>query len=135
MSLSDTYENLILDAIFGATAYSPPGTLYCALFTTACTDSALGTEATGGDYARVSVTNNATNFPAAAAGIKSNGTVITFPEATASWGTVVHFAWMLLSSGGNATNMVNHGALLTPLAVTTGVIPRFPIGSLLTTCN
>lgn len=135
MSLSDTWENKVLDALYGAVALGPPATLYVALFTTAPTDSALGTEVTGGAYARIAVTNNATNWPAAAAGSKSNGTVITFAEATASWGTVTHFATMDIATAGTATNIVNHGALTTPETVNTGTTVRFPIGTLVITCN
>ncbi len=43
------------------------------------------TEVTGGSYARVTLTNNATNWPNASAALKKNGTVITFPTASADW--------------------------------------------------
>ena len=90
-SFSDFLELEVLDHVFGNAAYTAPATVYIALYTVAPTDAGGGTEVTGGSYARVAVTNNATNFPAAAAGAKSNGTVITFTTATASWGTVVAF--------------------------------------------
>lgn len=100
-SFSDFLENELLDHVFGAAAYTAPGTLHIALFTAAPTDAGGGTEVTGGSYARAAVTNNATNFPAASGGAKSNGTAITFATATASWGTVVAMGIFDASSGGN----------------------------------
>lgn len=103
-SFSDFTEAKVLDHLFGATSYTPPTPLYFALFTAAPSDSGGGTEVTGGSYARVGVTNNTTNFPNASGTSptsKSNGTVITFPTASANWGTVVAFAIFDASSGGN----------------------------------
>lgn len=94
--------NEILDHVLGAAAYSAPATVYIALFTTLPeADGTGGTEVSGGSYARVSVTNNSTNFPAAAAGRKTNGTAITFASPTANWGTLAGAAVMDASSGGN----------------------------------
>ena len=100
-SFSNFLELELLDHVFGAAAYTAPVTLYVALFTVAPSDSGGGTEVAGGSYARAPVTNNATNFPAAAAGAKSNGTAITFVTATANWGTVVAFGIFDAASAGN----------------------------------
>ena len=100
-SKSDYLENKLLDYVFSATAYTPPATLYVALFTVTPTDAGGGTEVSGGSYARVAVTNNATNFPAASAGSKSNGTQITFPTPTANWGTIVAFGVFDAVTAGN----------------------------------
>ena len=100
-SFSDFLELELLDHVFGNAAYTAPTPVYVALFTAAPTDSGGGTEVTGGSYARVSVTNNATNFPAASGGSKSNGTTITFATASASWGTVTSFAIFDASTAGN----------------------------------
>lgn len=91
-SKSNTLENQILDTVLGGPARSLDATVWVALYTAAPTDAGGGTEVSGGSYARVSVTNNVTNWPAAAGGSKSNGTAIVFPQATANWGTVVAFA-------------------------------------------
>lgn len=98
---SDYLENKLLDHVFSATSFTPPATLYVALFTATPSDSGGGTEVTGGSYARVSVTNNLTNFPAASGGAKSNGTAISFVPATADWGNCVAFGIFDASSGGN----------------------------------
>lgn len=124
-SFSNFLELEILDHVFGAASYSAPATLYFALFTATPSDAGGGTEATGGSYARVAVTNNATNFPAASGGAKSNGTAITFPTASAAWGTVVAMGVFDASSGGN---LLAWAALTTSKTISGGDTPSFPAG-------
>lgn len=101
-SFSDFLELELLDHVFGNAAYSAPATLYVALYTATPSDSGGGTEVSGNAYARVAVTNNATNFPAASGGSKANGTAITFPQATPSgWGVVTQFGIFDASTSGN----------------------------------
>lgn len=129
-SFSDYLEAKILDEVFGATAFSAPGTLYVALFTAAPSDSGGGTEVTGGSYARVAVTNNTTNWPNATGTSptsKANGTVITFPTATANWGTVVAFGIFDASSGGN---LIAWADLNTSRTINSSDTANFGVGSL-----
>lgn len=126
-SFSDFLENELLDHVFGAAAYTAPATLYVSAFTAAPTDAGGGTEVTGGSYARVSVTNNATNFPAAAAGAKANGTAITFPTASASWGTVVAIGIHDAASNGN---LIAWADLTASKTVDNGDTLQIPIGDL-----
>jgi hypothetical protein len=100
-SKSDYLENKVLDHVLSATVYTAPATTYIGLFTAAPSDSGGGTEVTGGSYARVSVTNNATNWPAASSGSKSNGIEFLFTTASANWGTIVAFGVFDASSAGN----------------------------------
>lgn len=86
MTLSTVYANAVLDSLLGS---GSPATVYAALYTATPTVGGGGTEVAGGSYARVALTNNATNFPPAAAASKHNGTSIVFPKATALWGTVI----------------------------------------------
>jgi hypothetical protein len=123
---SDFLELELLDHVFGAAAYVAPVTLYPALFTVAPTDAGGGTEVAGGSYARPAVTNNATNFPAAAAGAKSNGTAITWPTATADWGTVVAIGLYDAVTGGNLLGW----CLVTNQSVPNGVTYSIPVGEL-----
>lgn len=98
MAKSEAYSNDVLDALFGS---GSPATLYIGLYTdTPDPDGTGGTEVTGGSYARKAVTNDATNWPAAAAGVKSNGTAITFVTASANWGAVEGCGVLAASSGG-----------------------------------
>lgn len=130
MSKTNFERNRILDVRYGDGAYSPPATVYCGLFSAAPTVSTPGTELSGGSYARVAVTNDATNFPDAVAGSKSNGTAITFPTASAPQGTATHFGWFNASSGGN---LLDFAPLTTPKLIGTGDTPEFGVGQLVWT--
>lgn len=98
----------IADQLFGGTAYTPPATLYFALLgdtnTRVQRDAGTVTELSGSAYARVAVTNNTTNFPAATGTIpttKSNGTAITWPTPTAGWAAVHAIGIYDASTSGN----------------------------------
>lgn len=126
---SDALENAILDHYFGGPDKTRPATLYVGLSTTTPADDGSNfTEPSGSGYARVSKTNNATNFPAAAAGLKSNGTAVTFPQASGgSWGTVTHWGIFEASTGGSPTVW---GALTSSKTIGDGDTPEFAIGAL-----
>jgi len=124
---SDYLENKILDFLLGGVSYTPPSTVYVALFTAAPTDAGGGTEVSGGGYARVAVANNTTNFPTASNGTKSNGTTITFPTATADWGTVVAVGIFDAATGGNLLFWAN---LSTSKTIQNGDTAQFAAGSL-----
>ncbi|MFA5052749.1 MAG: hypothetical protein WC565_01725 [Parcubacteria group bacterium] len=126
-SKSNYLELEVLDHVLGGADYSRPATVYIALYTVAPTDAGGGTEVTGGSYARVAVTNNATNWPAASGGSKSNGTAFTFTQATANWGTVVAFAILDAASAGN---FLYWGDLTQNKTVDNGDTAEFAIGGI-----
>lgn len=126
-SKSDYLENQILDHVLGGGDYTRPATVYVALYTVAPTDSGGGTEVSGGSYARVAVTNNATNWPAASGGSKANGTAIAFPEATADWGTVLAWGIFDAASGGN---LLYYGTLAANKTISTGDTASFAASDL-----
>lgn len=124
---ADFLENELLDHVLGNAAYAAPATVDVALYTAAPTDAGGGTEVSGGSYARKAVTNNATNWPAASGGAKSNGTAITFAAPTANWGTIVAFA--IFESGNN--NMLYWGLITPNKTVNNGdPAPSFAVGDL-----
>jgi hypothetical protein len=130
VSKSDFLEAEILDHVIGNAAYSPPATLHLALFTAAPSDSGGGTEVAAGDYGRLALTNNATNFPAASGTsptTKTNGVAFTFPAAVAAWGTIVAWALMTAATGGN---ILYHGAVSPSKAVGAGDVAEFAAGAL-----
>jgi hypothetical protein len=125
---ADYAELELLDHLLGGADYARPATVYAGLSTTTPGDDGSNfTEPSGNAYARVAITNNATNFPAAAAGSKSNGTAVTFPQATGAWGTVTHFALYDASSGGN---QILWGALTDARVIGNGQTASFAPGSL-----
>ena len=117
-ALSDYLELALVRHVLGGSAFTAPSTMYLALFTSPPADDAVGTEVAGGGYQRVSITNNTTNWPNASIKIKANGTTITFPTATADWGTVTH--WALMTSPTDDTEILAHGAFTTATEVESG---------------
>jgi hypothetical protein len=127
---SDYLENKVLDHVLGGGDYTRPATVYVGLFTAAPTDAGGGTEVSGGAYARASVTNNATNWPAASGGSKSNGVAIAFVTATAGWGVAVAFGIFDALTNGNLL----YWALLTSsMTIDSGATASFAIGALTVT--
>jgi len=132
-SKSDYLENALLDGVLGGSAFSLPATVYLSLSTAVYSDAATGashTEVSGGSYARVAVTNNATNWPAASGGSKSSGAIFTFPTASAGWGTAQSFYIVDAASNGN----ILYGADLTaPRTILNGDTASFASGAITVT--
>lgn len=111
-SLSDYAENKSTDLFLRGQAFTAPATLYFGLSTAACSDSSVGTEVTGGSYARVSLTANLTNWSgtqsagstaasSGTGGVSSNNVAVNYTTPSAGWGTVTHWFISDASSGGN----------------------------------
>ncbi|MFT3992449.1 MAG: hypothetical protein QM680_13675 [Luteolibacter sp.] len=124
---SNYLENKVADHVLGGSDFTRPATVYVALYTATPTDSGGGTELSGGGYARATMTNNSTSWPASSSGLKRNGVAITFPTASASWGTVVAFGIFDASSGGN---LLVWGELDVAKSVESGDTPSFGISAL-----
>ena len=131
MPFVDAYKKKLLDAVYGNTAVGPPATVHVGLSTT--TPTQVGgniTEPSGNAYARIAVTNNTTNWPAASTAnpsVKSNGTTITFAQATGSWGTVTH--WVIFDAS-TAGNPIDWAALTASQTINTGTTASFAVGQL-----
>lgn len=129
MPLATDVLNDVLDSRFGAGAAGStdaPTTYYVGLSTTTPTSSGGNvTEPSGNGYAPVAVTNNATNFPPAAAGAKTNGVAITFPTATGSWGAITYVIVKDAPTGA----VVGFAPLGTPRSIAAGAVPTLAVGS------
>jgi hypothetical protein len=103
---------------------------YLALFTAAPGEATAGTEVTGGGYVRQSIPFTVTNNSA------SNTSEVAFPQASAAWGTISHWAIMSAATGGN---MYYYGATEnatgtnTTFTVANGDTIKFPAGSVVIT--
>jgi hypothetical protein len=129
--ISDAVMNNVLDAYFGSVTPVVPATYYVGLSTTLPTNIGGNvTEPSGNGYTRVSMTNNATNWPASTTRSKSNGTLIQFPAATGTWGTMAYFVIYKSSTSILAADFIAWGALDTPVSIVSGGTPDFPIGTL-----
>lgn len=133
MSFSNYLELALLDHVFGGSDYTRPATLYISLHTADSGETGASEVASSNAYARVAVTNNATNFPAASSGSKANGTTITFATPTgAGWGTATHFGIWDASTGGN---FISGGALSVSQSIPAGVIVSIAVGALTITLD
>lgn len=131
MGFSTAVKNQVLNKLFRATDFTPDATLYVGLSTTQPVDDGTGvTEPVGGSYAREAVTNDATEWSAAAAGVKTNLNDIAFTAATGSWGTV---GWFVIYDALTGGNMLYWGTIQTPRTIASGDEFTFPAGDLVIT--
>lgn len=121
-AFTDYFENLLLNHTLRAQAWTPPASIYVALFTVAPGEAGGGTEVSGGGYARQAVT-----FGAASGGACSNSADVTFPVATANWGTIVAIA---LFDAASAGNMLYYGNLSASKTINSGDQLKIPAGQL-----
>jgi len=131
------FSNFMEDGIIefflrnNADTYTPPATVYVALFTTS--GSLAGLEAgtltgevstSGTAYARQSVA-----FNAASGGATANTSDITFPTATASWGEIQFMALMDSDVEGSG-NVLMAAQLSANKTVATGDVFKFLAGEI-----
>ena len=121
MAFSNYLAGEILDDVFSGNAYSPPGTFYLALYTSAPTASGGGTELSGNGYARQTVAFTTT------AQQSSNTAAVEFPTATADWGTIVAVGVFDASTSGN---LLAFGNLTASKSIVSGDVLRIPTGDL-----
>lgn len=124
-SMTDFLENEIRGHLLLGDAYSAPGTVYLALFTSATTDLGGGTEVTAGanTYARAAVA-----FTAGATGVATSSADEVFVDMPGV--TVTHAALMDAATAGN---MLLHGPLSAAKTVTAGATLTFPAGDITAT--
>lgn len=124
------YESTILNFLYGAVGspMTAPASYQIALFSTAPTDSTGGTELSGNAYARVTVTNNTTNWGAAGSSgaARTNATAITFPAATGAWSQATSWGAFLP----DGTTLAIYGDLTTPKTLATGDTASFGVSAL-----
>lgn len=127
---TSAWANTLLNMVLGATAFTPATPVFVASYTVTPTASGGGTEATGGGYVRVSITNNTTNWPNASGGVKSNGTSIAWSAATSGgWSSGSNQVGAALLDASSAGNMYYFGDLTVAKPVTAGDTPSYANGA------
>lgn len=123
-AMSDYLEDALLDHVLKVAAFTVPTNLLIALFTAddGLEASTLTSEITGGAYARTTAT-----FAAGASGTATNSADVSFPAATAAWGTVNYCAIIENTAG---TNVLYHGSLSASKVVNSGDTFKFNTGDL-----
>lgn len=143
MSLTNAFETDLLELIFNGTTItsiadnagtSPATSLYISLHTAdpGETGTQSTSEATYTSYARVAVDRDTNGFTISGNEV-TNAAEVAFPAATGGTNTITHFGVGLSSSG--AGTLLLKGALTASLAVSNGILPRFPAGELSTTVD
>jgi hypothetical protein len=120
--MSNFLEDALINATLRATTYTSVATVYVSLWTTDPTDAGSGTEVSGGSYARTAVT-----FGAPSNGVTTNDADVTFPTATASWGTV---GWIGINDAATSGNLLYHTDLDTAKTIDSGDIFKISTGNL-----
>lgn len=124
---TDYTENNLLAFIFRGVTFPVPAAIYVGLYTTAPTADAGsgGTEVSGGSYARQAVTRGTTEWKdpsAATQGHTNNVNAITFPTASANWGTVLAVG---IFDAVTAGNLLYFGNLTASKIVNSGDVFKF----------
>ena len=120
--MSNYLENAVINAVLRNTSYTSPAAVYVGLYTSDPGEGNTGTEVSGGSYARTAVT-----FGAPSNGVTTNSASVTFPTATASWGTVSYIG---LRNASTAGNLLFHTALDEAKTVGAGDIFTISTGNL-----
>lgn len=137
--MSNYLENKLIDFLFRGVSYTPPTTLYIALCTSTPTEASTGstiTEVTGGNYGRVAVTSNTTNWSdtsgtnnatsSGTGGTSNSSSIISWTSVT--WtATVNSMAICDASTGGN---VLFYAPLTASQAVNSGDSISFAINAL-----
>jgi hypothetical protein len=125
--MSNFLENALINATLRNTTYTSVATVYVSLWTSDPTDAGSGTEVSGGSYARTAVT-----FGAPSNGASTNSADVTFPTATASWGTV---GWIGINDAATSGNLLYHSPLDTAKVIDSGDIFKITTGNLSVTLS
>lgn len=134
-AMSDYLEGQIRAHIFRTASFTKPTVLAIALCTAAPNDASTGATITevanAGAYARQTLNPLDANWtaPDTTGGLTDNASAITFPVATANWGTITHFV-IVDSATHGAGNVLFHGALTASKVVNNGDQIKFNIGDL-----
>jgi len=125
--MSNYLENALINATLRNTTYTSVATVYVSLWTSDPTDAGSGTEVSGGSYARTAVT-----FGAPSNGASTNSADVTFPTATALWGTV---GWIGINDAATSGNLLYHSPLDTAKLIDSGDIFKITTGNLSVTLS
>ena len=121
--MSNYLESKLIDHVFRNTAFTTPGIVHVALYSTDPTDADIGTELTGNGYARVAVTMGADTD-----GVSLNSAEVLFAAAdTLDWTAISHIG---IRDEATLGNLLMHKAIPAPVTVLIGNNFRIPLGDL-----
>jgi hypothetical protein len=123
--ISNYLENALINGTLRATTFTAPAAVYVSLHTADPTDAGTGTEVSGGSYVRQAAT-----FGAPSNGASTTTADITYPTATASYGTV---GWIGIWDASTSGNLLYHTPLNLQKTIETGDIFKITSGNLTVT--
>lgn len=135
LAMAGSFSNYIsvktMDEVHGATAYTADATYYAGLWTSALDDTSVGNtagETTYGSYARMSLTNNTTNF---AAGSGTTTYTKTWPsDAAHTWATstsgsaTITYLGLFNGNAGTSADKLIEWCSVTSVTINSGDQPR-----------
>lgn len=127
-ALSIYAQNKLIDFFLRAQTFSPPATVYVALFADQVGPDGRGTEIAAAGYARVAVTEGllawagtqgpgSTTPSTGTSGETTNNAPIAFPAPTANWGTITSIG---VYDAATLGNLLFYATLITPKVVNNG---------------
>lgn len=125
--ISNYLENALINGTLRGTTFTAPASVFVSLHTADPTDAGSGAEVSGGSYVRQAAT-----FGAPSNGVSTTTADITYPQATAGYGTVTHIGIFDAVSTGN---LLYHSPLTTSKTIDTGDIFKIATGSLTVTLS
>lgn len=143
-SITDYLENKLIDWLFRGQSFTPPSSLYFALFISSPGEDSTGTEVSGNGYARVEIACSLTNFAgtqttgstdisSGTSGATSNNVEVEFPAPTGDWGSIAYLAVMDAATDGN---ILLYGALAKAKVISSGdPAPKFNAGKIVFTLD
>jgi len=117
MNASRWLAEAALNHFFRNIPTTPPPQVFVGLYISSPTNENIGTEVSGGNYARQRATFTAPVQTEAGKAQIANATEIIFPVATANWGNITHFGILTAATGGQ---LMAHGAVPVPREILSG---------------
>ncbi|WP_314587927.1 hypothetical protein [Paenibacillus terrigena] len=121
MNISNWLSAAMLNAALRNTTFTPPSTIYLALYTSDPTAADTGTEVSGGAYKRLPIVFSAPALENGNQTVK-NTTDVEFPIATSDWGQITHVGLRTALTGGN---LLWSKAIDNPRTIQSGDKPKF----------
>lgn len=125
MPFSSYWAAKVLDVTVRGVNLTAPAQIWMALYSSSPTPVDVGTEISGGSYARRQVTFSSLGF-----GSGQNSAKVTFGIASAPWGNVTHFGFRDASAAGN---LIYYDEFPYPFNITIGKDVSFDIGRIILT--
>lgn len=129
-AFSQYLQKKLLDHAFKTGSYTQETNLYIGLCSATPTDTTMGTELTGVNYARVAFNTWNAATSASPSVVTNNGIISFAVPGAGGWGTANYFIITNSLAGTAATNLLAWGAVTVPKIINEGDAVTFASGAL-----